>query len=242
MASSTSSNRAGCSTATTSSASTSTSDVVAMIRRVRPLAALFAVSICAALPAATMPGPRNVAFAPSEYAVVRYVDPKGSDEAGDGSAAHPWATLEHALELAPPAAGKRAAILVSQGRYRTATLQLKSRIDVFGGFAKAGGARDIAKFVTTLDADEATRIAIGADDAHVDGIAFINGRIRGKGAALLCDGASPTITNCTFIANRTVIPRDWEPPQMHLTANDGGAVMCLNGAAPRFDSCLFYHN
>jgi hypothetical protein len=193
-------------------------------------------------PAAVAPGPRTEAVTVGSYSVVHYVDQqRGSDEAGDGSIAHPWASLTHALEQAP-APGQRCAVLVSQGRYHEPTLALKSRIDVFGGFASPGGARDVEKFATILDGGESQRIAIGADDTRIDGVQFANGRVRGKGAALLCDGVSPAVTNCVFTANRTVIPRDWEPPQLHLTANDGGAVMCLNAAAPRFEHCLFYHN
>ena len=33
----------------------------------------------------------------------------------------------------------------------------------------------------------------------------------GKGAALHCDGVSPTITNCVFVNNRTLIPDPWDP-------------------------------
>jgi len=66
--------------------------------------------------------------------------------------------------------------------------------------------------------------------------------VRGKGGAVLCDGTSPIIANCVFTLNRTLVPARWNPPLLHKTANDGGAVMCLNGAAPVFEHCYFFDN
>jgi hypothetical protein len=173
---------------------------------------------------------------------VFHVDQRhGNDATGDGSAARPWASVTHALEQTP-APGRRIALRLSEGRYREPTFALKPRVDLFGGYASGGDARDVLKYPTVLDGEETHRIAMGVSDVRVDGIHFTHGRIHGKGAALLCDGASPRITNCVFAANRTLIPRPWDPPQLHLTGNDGGAVMCLNGAAPRIEHCLFYDN
>lgn len=178
------------------------------------------------------------------YAAVLYVDQAGGDDIkGDGSVAKPFAGIVRALEAAGrPAAWERVAILVSRGRYRQPTLLLKSRVDLYGGYAAPGGARDVHRHATLLDGGEQHRIAFGADDARVDGFHFVNGRVRGKGAALLCDGVSPVVTNCIFTNNRTLIPVPWDPPLLHETGHDGGAVMVLNGAAPRFEHCLFYDN
>ena len=215
----------------------------------RPLAPLpsiiFAVAVFAsALRGAPAPGPQTGTVEAARYTQSVYVDQKrGNDASGDGTAARPWASLTQALEqVATPAAGKRVAVLVSHGRYAEPTFALKSRVDIFGGFAEPGGVRDVFKTPTVLDGEESHRIALGADDARIDGMQFANGRVRGKGAALLCDGVSPLVTNCVFESNRTLTPRAWDPPQLHLTANDGGAVMCLNGAAPRFEHCLFFNN
>lgn len=196
------------------------------------------------LSAAPDAGPRTESFEAAKYSATFQVDAvRGDDAAGDGTVGRPLATIARALEFAgAPAPGQRHAVLVVQGRYRQATFALKPRVDLFGGFASPGGARDVMKFATILDGDESQRIAFGADDARIDGLHFVNGRVRGKGAALLCDGTSPIVTNCVFVANRTVIPRDWDPPQLHLTANDGGAIMCLNGAAPRIEHALFFAN
>ncbi len=195
--------------------------------------------------AAVAPGPRvteAVNLAP--YAVVLYVDQtRGDDIKGDGSASRPLASVSMALETAGrPTANARVALLVAQGRYIQPTVALKSHVDLYGGFAAPGGLRDIYKYSSILDGHEQSRIAMGADDARLDGFHFLNGRVRGKGAALLCDGTSPTVANCVFSNNRTLIPLPWEPPLLHETANDGGAVMCLNAAAPTIEHNLFYGN
>jgi hypothetical protein len=48
-----------------------------------------------------------------------------------------------------------------------------------------------------------------------------------SGGAVLCIGASPTISGCVFALNRAMI---------------GGAVACREGAAPRLVGCLLQHN
>jgi len=205
----------------------------------------LALAVLAGASAAASPGP--VAAPPvdlSGYRVVLHVDQaRGDDIKGDGSAARPLASIPQALEAAGrPDASARVAVLVSQGHYRQPTFALKPHVDLYGGFAAPGGARDIFRHASVLDGGERERIALGADQARVDGFHFRNGRVRGKGAALLCDGTSPTVTNCIFTGNRTLIPVPWNPPLLHETGHDGGAIMILNGATPRIAHCLFYGN
>ncbi len=202
-------------------------------------------SLPAALPSDV--GPQSLAVDLARYALVRHVDAqRGNDVSGDGSREKPWASLPHALEhVGAPTAGSRAALLVAAGRYLQPTLLLKSHVDLYGGFAPEagfGGPRDVHAHATMLDGAEAQRIAFGADDTRVDGFHFVRGRVRGKGAALLCDGVSPTIANCLFTQNRTLIPQPWAPAQLHETAHDGGAMFVTNGAAPRIEHCYFYDN
>jgi len=209
------------------------------------LGTVLATSVSAALPPSV--GPQSPAVDLSPYASVRCVDARqGDDVAGDGSREKPWASLPHALEnIGTPAPGTRFALLVAAGRYAQPTLALKPRVDLYGGFAPGahfGGPRDVQAHATLLDGGEAHRIAFGADDVRVDGFHFVRGRVRGKGAALFCDGVSPVIANCTFAHNRTLIPQPWQPPQLHETAHDGGAVFATNGAAPRLEHCLFFDN
>jgi hypothetical protein len=219
--------------------------------------------IHAALPAKV--GPQSAAVDLTRYSEVRYVDAqRGDDVAGDGSHEKPWASLPLALEnVGTPPPSARVAVLVAAGRYVQPTFVLKARVDLFGGFESPHQApamlettdasgrnkreerralRDVYTHPTILDGVELHRIAIGADDARIDGFHFVRGRVRGKGAALFCDGVSPTIANCVFTRNRTLVPQPWNPPQLHETAHDGGAIFCTNAAAPRIEHCFFYDN
>lgn len=207
--------------------------------------ALFLSIAAAALASAVRPGPRvNAGVNLGAYGLVLHVDVRrGDDIKGDGSAARPLRTIAQGLEAAgAPAADARVAILVAQGRYEEPTFMLKPRVDLYGGFAEPGGDRDIHRYATLLDGGGRNRIAFGANDARIDGFHFTGARVRGKGAALLCDGTSPTIANCIFTDNRTLAPSPWNPPLLHETGNDGGAIMCLNGAAPRIEHNYFYGN
>ncbi|MEI7567228.1 MAG: hypothetical protein WCJ10_05280, partial [Opitutaceae bacterium] len=95
---------------------------------------------------ASAPGPQNDIVDLGGYATQVYVDPqRGNDITGDGSKAHPVASLTRALEQSP-GAGKRMAVLLSQGRYREPTFALKPDVDLFGGFAEPGGARCLNAF------------------------------------------------------------------------------------------------
>lgn len=175
--------------------------------------------------------------------VVHVCAATGDDVLGDGSVTKPFASLIHALEQAGrPSADARVALLIAQGNYAGPTIALKTGVDLYGGFLAPGGERDIHRFATRLDGGEANRIAFAAGDSRLDGLWFVNGRVRGKGAALHVDGGTPVITNCIFVNNRTLIPSGWDPPLLHETANDGGAIACFNGAAPRIEHCLFYDN
>jgi len=205
------------------------------------LACLGMSAVCAG----ATPGPvSGAAVDLTPYQVVLHVDQaRGDDIKGDGSVAKPLASVTRALEAAGrPTVKSRVAILVSKGRYSQPTFAMKPHVDLFGGFAAPGGDRDIYRHATMIDGAEQNRIAFGADDARIDGFYLANGRVRGKGAAILCDGTSPTIANCVLVNNRTLIPIPWNPPLLHETANDGGAIMCLNGAAPRIEHNLFYDN
>ncbi len=211
----------------------------------RSVSRWLVLSLLATAEIAAAPGPQAAAEVMlADYAVVLRVDAaRGDDIKGDGSVDKPLATLPRALEAAGrPAPSQRVAILVAEGRYIQPTFALKSCVDLFGGFAPGFSRRDIYRHPVVLDGAETERIAIGADDVRLDGFHLRNGRVRGKGAALLCDGVSPTVAHCVFTNNRTLGPAGWDPPLLHETAHDGGAIMCLNGAAPRIEHCLFYDN
>lgn len=211
----------------------------------KPFAALLAILTSVAVSARTLPGPAaQPALNLDAYAKVLYVAQAGGDDIrGDGSLARPFASITAAIEAAGrPAVNQRVAVLVSAGRYIQPTLALKPRVDLYGGFAAPGGERNLFLHATYLDGREQTRLAIGADDTRLDGFHLVNGRVRGKGAAILCDGVSPVIAHCVLSNNRTLTPENWNPPLLHETAHDGGAIMALNGSAVRIEHCLFYAN
>lgn len=177
------------------------------------------------------------------YARILHVAPGGDDLKGDGTARRPLATLPEAMERAGrPAEGSRVVVLVAAGQYLQPTLALKPRVDLFGGFAPDFAQRDLALHVSSLVSPEGSRILVGADDVRVDGFHLRDARVRGKGAALLCDGVSPHVSHCVFVNNRTLTPSGWNPPFLHETANDGGAIFCVNGAAPLLAGNIFYDN
>ena len=212
-----------------------------------PVWVAFALGLLAAGASQLSGRPGPMAGAPVETApyarVLHVAGVAGDDIKGDGSLARPFASITRAIELSgKPAADSRVAIHVTQGRYEEPTFVLKPFVDLYGGFASPGGVRDIYRHASVLDGGERQRIAVGGDNARIDGFHFVNGRVRGKGAALLCDGTSPTVANCIFTNNRTLIPDPWDPPLLHETGNDGGAIMCMNGAAPRIEHSLFYEN
>src|SRR5262249_32346852 len=152
----------------------------------------------------------------------------GSDNRGDGSRAHPWATVRHALSQAAPAPERRSAILVAAGTYPEPGLHLKPRVDLYGGFGLPGWERDLSRHRTVLDGRDRDRVLYGADAARVDGFILRGGRSRGPGGALLCDRASPVLTNDTFVENGTLIPPGYLRGVLHQIGSDGGAVAVLN--------------
>ena len=193
--------------------------------------------------AAGAAGPGNQDVPLAEYRAIRYVSAGGSDRGGDGSKSKPWQTISHALaQVGSPAATARVAVLVAAGTYHEPTIELKANVDLFGGHEAATWTRDISRFRSVLDGEERHRLAIGADHARLDGFVLKRGRVRGKGGALLCDGASPTISNNIFLENSTEAPDPWKPAVMHETANDGGAIAAINGAAPAIEHNLFARN
>lgn len=198
-------------------------------------------SPAAALPGA--PGPRTEPFDASRYAVVVHVSATGSDDANDGTAERPFGTIARAIEEAAARAGEgRAAVRVAEGTYAEPTLEMESGVDLFGGFEPDGWARDVFAHRTVLDGEGERRIVIAADGATIDGFVLARGAAAGKGGAILADGVSPRITNDVFEGNRTRAPEGWAPEQWHETANDGGAIACLNGCSAVVEHALFVGN
>lgn len=142
--------------------------------------------------------------------------------------------------------------LASTSGVRTASFVLKSGVEVYGGFA--GGESDPSErppFGTApsvlsgdLSGDDGSGL-LGDNSLHVvngtgsNATAVLDGFIvtagnsnssgnNNRGAGILClSGASPTIRNCRFVANRCTF---------------GGGAGYINGSAPSFTDCSFESN
>lgn len=183
------------------------------------------------------------AVEPGRYAVVYYVSPSGSDETGDGSREHPFASPWMAIERFPgtsePVPG---AVLVAGGAYGGKVIHMQEYLDLFGGFDPASWERDIQSNKTVLSGGEKTRVLTGADHSRLDGFFIMGGRHRGNGGGVICDGVSPEISNNYFYNNRTLEPLPWNPEYIHEKAHDGGAIYGVNGASPVIRNNVFTGN
>ena len=186
-------------------------------------------------------GPRTAAVNRADYSLIRHVSYRtGSDTAGDGSEIHPWATLRHALSRMTEA--RRGAVLVAEGVYRERALRLREGVDLYGGFSSANWSRDVELRPSTLDGEGRDRVLIGANRARVDGFTIRGGRSKGPGGAVLCDRTSPVLSNNVFTDNGTLVPEGYLVGVLHQVGSDGGAVACVNYAAPVIENCLFVAN
>ncbi len=176
-------------------------------------------------------GPRTEELDLKAYAQVLHVAPSGSDQ-GDASPAKPLATIAQALsKISDAREQKRYAVIVAAGEYRGDTIAMKPFVDLFGGFDANAWKRDILASPSVLDGEQTRRVVVGADHARIDGFVIRNGKVRGLGAGILCDHASPTISNNTIVHNATLKPEGLvERKMIHQHANDGGGVACINGS------------
>ena len=168
-------------------------------------------------------GPRTEPVDEKPYAKVLRAGPAGGAD---------HATIAAALAAITDASeNKRYAVLVCAGEYKGETVTMKPFVDLFGGFdQKDFKTRDIDANRTILDGENIRRVVIGADNARLDGFVIRNGKLRGPGAAVLCDHSSPTISNNTIINNATQQPEAVHKEMYHQHGNDGGAIACINGS------------
>ncbi|HEV2294783.1 MAG TPA: right-handed parallel beta-helix repeat-containing protein [Tepidisphaeraceae bacterium] len=188
-------------------------------------------------------GPRTEAVDSKVYAKVLHVAPTGSDQA-DGSAAAPAATIAQALaKVADAGEQRRYAVFVAAGEYKGQTIRMKSHVDLFGGFNAKSWQRDIAANRSILDGEGQRRVVIGADDSRIDGFTIRNGKVREHGAGILCDHASPTISNNTIVHNTTLEPEALDGKKMiHQRGHDGAAIACINGSTSLVTNNIIAHN
>ncbi len=191
-------------------------------------------------PAVAATGPQTEPVDAQDYKRVLYVSSTtGSDEKGNGTRNAPWASLTHALENAR---GRTVALLVSAGSYGEHSLAPRKGLHLYGGFNAGDWSRDIEAHRSVIDASGEGRILIAADDLVLDGFEIRGGTIRDAGGAVYIDGTSPTLSNNTFIANKTQGPENWAPQHWHETAHDGGAIYCTGGGSPTIRNNLVVGN
>jgi hypothetical protein len=198
------------------------------------------------------------------YESIYHVSKNGSDTDGDGSRERPFATIQEALEkVARATESAPRALLVAAGAYGGATgnpdggsgnsggeagtfggepLIMQEHIEIYGGFDPLTWERDIDSYKTILTGGQQSRVLIGADHSRIDGFYIMNGRIRGNGGAVYCEGTSPVISNNYFFRNMTLDPVPWNPKFIHEKAHDGGAVYACDGASPVLRNNVFTGN
>lgn len=178
----------------------------------------------------------------TDYANVVYVSLNKIEGERDGSKEKPFDNLSAALEKSNSSEESQTAVLVSEGSYSVSNLELQEFVHLFGGYDGETWERDIAKYKAVLLGTAGSRMIIGADNAVVNGFTITGAEYRGKGAAVYCDGTSPTFSNNVFAGNKTLKPSSWNPKYWHETANDGGALYGTNGASPVIKNNIFINN
>ena len=187
-------------------------------------------------------GPRTEQVDAKDYAKALHVAPSGSDQ-GDGSRARPLASVAQAVaNIKDATAENRYAILVAAGAYNDGTILMKPYVDLFGGFDAKSWQRGHCANRERLDGAGQRRVAVGADNARIDGFVICNGRVRGHGAGILCGHASPTISNNTFLRNATQEPEGATTKLYHQQGNDGGAIACVTGSNATVNNNLIAGN
>lgn len=153
-------------------------------------------------------------------------------------------------------AGKGDTVLVAAGTYSG---ELNRDID-FGGINTVLLAPAGPKYTTIngLGSTRAFDISSGEDTTSViEGFTVKNGH-SDLGGGFLCDGASPTIRNCVFEANRSshrggalacvtaspvIVNCEFVGNSSELAYDgEGGAVYCGSGSSVVFRECLFRSN
>ncbi|MHC4500967.1 MAG: right-handed parallel beta-helix repeat-containing protein, partial [Planctomycetota bacterium] len=133
---------------------------------------------------------------------------------------------------------------------RSETFELLTDVAIYGGYAGYGAAEpnecNWVDYETVLSGDidgndvndglavgdNSYHVVTGANVAFLNGVTITGGDTTGasdaNGAAIYCDGVSPTISNCIIILNKA--------------AKCGAGMYNTNGAEPLLINCLFCGN
>lgn len=191
------------------------------------------------------------------HACVVYVSLEGASSGGTGQGwDSPLGNLQDAIDLAAleiEGGAGRCEVWVAAGVYyifetsMNDTLQMRSKVDLYGGFGQGEllrSERDVVANRTVLDGhrtatdygNRVLHVVKGADDAVLDGFIVTGGYAAvsydpadrdNYGGGMLCEKASPTVRNSWFVENEAM----WD-----------GAVALFAGSAPRFEDCVFSDN
>ena len=187
-------------------------------------------------------GPVTEAVDFNGYGDIYYVSADGSDESGGGSSTTPWQSVNNALKtITDVSEAKRAAILVAGGSYK-GIIEMRPYIDLFGGFDGKNWTRDIEANTTILDGENLHRVVIASDSATIDGFTISHGRAKTHGGGILCDDASPTISNCSIVENYVLEPEDFNHERIHQDAHHGAGIAVFFNSAPVIRNNVFYDN
>ncbi|MFC2135607.1 right-handed parallel beta-helix repeat-containing protein [Bacteroidota bacterium] len=189
-------------------------------------------------------GPQTETIELGKYSLIYYISAKlGSDEEGDGSKDSPYANIDYALKKVAINSEKNVvALFIAEGTYAGRTIEMKSYVDMYGGFSPENWKRDIYKFSTFLDGQKNRRVLIGASNARIDGLTITNGLSRTHGGGILCDDTSPTISNCFITNNYVLEPEDFNYTRIHQQGHHGGGIACRYNAVPVIRNNIFYGN
>ena len=188
-------------------------------------------------------------LAPAAFGTVWYVNASNSP-GGDGL---DWTTALTTIQggVNAAAAGGGGEVWVAKGIYYEvdlnggASLQLKSGVQLYGGFSgteSSRGARnaDAASNGTVIHGTAHTGdyipvapVVQGADDAVLDGFTVTGGRAA-DGAGMLNADVSPQVANCIFEDNHALAVTN--------SQGTGGGMHNTAGAAPTVVKCVFRDN
>jgi hypothetical protein len=139
--------------------------------------------------------------------------PTQSDSSEDGSPEHPFDRIQEAIEVA----NEGVSILVQPGVYHESIDLLGKNVSLIGMDPNSPAALDWPVIEGTGNGP-VVRVAGGQlPQCLLTGFVITAGQ-GGPGAAILCDGASPTVTHCVIVGNRTMDP-------------NGAAVYCRGSQA-----------
>lgn len=185
-------------------------------------------------------GVKTSDFDKAQFENIIFVNMSSEVDLENGTKEAPYRSIIKAVENAR--SGIQNAIIVAAGEYAEGTIHIKEGISIYGGFSINDWSRDIIKNKSILLGKDGERILVASDNSTIDGFVFSKAAYQGKGAAIYCEGTSPTITNNVFYGNIALGPSNWNPKFWHETANNGGAIYGINGASPLIESNIFFNN